>query len=196
MKSIQSLRKTVSNLIVIMAALVSSDAIACTYQEGQQAMLQVNNLLAVYSRQMIDQVNENPNNIDDSKRQAFAEKSNAVGLKLAAASNDGQIQFEDKVDASICQEYAALLDEYALNGQAPAKTNAKPAATSKDCSTNQLWQRYGAATTKLTDPKNVNKYSQEENAELMKLGTLIGQYSTTDLAKACELMGQYEAKLK
>ncbi|MGH1542636.1 MAG: hypothetical protein ACRBHB_19610 [Arenicella sp.] len=195
MKSNNVLKKIVSSLAII-AILAPFQSFACTYKEAQQTMLQVNNLLAVYSRQMMEQLNKDPNNIDDSTRQEFTEKANTVGLQLAEASKDGKIQYEDKIDPSICQSYTALLDEYALEGQAPAATNATPEATSPNCSTNQLWERYAAATTQQTDPKNAGKYTKDDNNEFMKLGTLIGQYSTTDLAKACQLMGQYEALLK
>jgi hypothetical protein len=58
-----------------------------------------------------------------------------------------------------------------------------------------LWERYGVAIQKQQALVSEGKITNDEVTPYMKLSTEIGQYSTTDLAKACSALTQFERKL-
>lgn len=175
--------------------LISHASKACTFKQAQEKMLEVTNLQQVYNREMLAYMQKGEEYPDEPKRLALAEAAAEVGILLSSQSAN-ITDFNTKVDSAICQQYDDLKQKYAAGVHQNAPVAAQPQATSADCTTNQLWKRYGDASQKQVALSQAGKLSKSETNDLMEMGTWIGQYSTTDLAKACDMMSQYEARLK
>lgn len=187
--------KKVSLLTFVVLLFSSHLSQACTYKQAQEKMLEVVNLQQVYNREMLAYMQKGEEYPDEPKRTAFAEEAAEVGILLDSQSKDIK-DFDTKVDPVVCEKYDGLKQKYASDKHDNAPVAAQPKATSADCSTNQLWERFGKASQKQVVQSQSGELSKTEVNELMEMGTWIGQYSTTNLAKACEFMTQYEAKLK
>lgn len=187
--------------ITLTLALISSAISAnatCTYKQAQDKMMQVNNMLQVYSREIIKH-RQNGQSVPaelDTKQLAITEKSAAIGILMSEAfDKNPQIQFSDAVNEEICNGYEALLKEYAPeNYQAKPIVREQQSQTS-DCSTNKLWEDYGQAIQKQQQLIESGKITKQEVDAYMLLATKIGEFATTDLPKACQALKQFKQKL-
>jgi hypothetical protein len=56
-----------------------------------------------------------------------------------------------------------------------------------------LWENYGELIQKQVELTQAGKFTAAEEADMMRMATEIGQYSTTDIGKACALYDELEA---
>ena len=73
--------------------------------------------------------------------------------------------------------------------------NAQQKPVNSSCTTTTLWERYGKAIQKQQKLNDEGKITKPEVTEYMEISTYVGQYATTDLAKACEYLEKFEDKL-
>lgn len=145
-------------------------------------------MMQTYNRQQIDYMEQ-----DGDLPAAFKQKFDAMdeqknklmaqfGQETDAKPNIG---FDDPVSQSLCDGYDKLFADYAPEGYAKKAVNLMPASAGADCNTSSLWERYGKLIQKQAELTKARKFSDAESAEMMRLGTKVGEYSTTDIAQAC-----------
>ncbi len=192
--------KTPSLLFALsLTSLVSTPAMAsCTYKEAQTKQIEFNNMMQVYNRQFIAEMEKSgePSPALEQKRLAMAEESAAVGILLSEEyDNNPNIQSSDPVNPEICTQSDALMAKYAPEGYQVAPVTVGAQTVSADCSSTTLWERYGIAIQQQAALVSDGKITNDEVPAYMKLSTEVGEYSTTDLAKACDSLSQFEQKL-
>lgn len=188
--------KKISLFTVILGLIATPfSSFACTYEQAQKKMIEVINLQQVYNREMIEHMNKGQEYPGEERRGAFAEEAAAVGVLLAEVSSHIEDDVTVEIDSRVCEQYDALQEKYASASHQNAPVTVAPQPSSADCTTEKLWGRYGVAMQEQVALSQAGKFSKNDDSEFMQMGTWIGQYSTTDLAQACDYMSQYEAKL-
>ncbi len=175
-----------------------SHADTCTYDDGQKLMVEFTNLMQVYNREFIELMQKTGDSTPEleNKRLAMAEESSKVGILMAQEyEKNHNLQSSDTIDPVICESYKKLLKKYASTKHESKPVSVQPKTLGGDCSTNTLWDRYGVAIQKQRELVTEGKITKEEVTSYMEIATYVGQYATTDLAKACEYMKQFEDKL-
>lgn len=187
--------------ITVILILISSNvgyAQTCTYGQGQNKMVKFNNMMQEYSREFISLMKATGDSKPEleKKRLAMAEESSKIGILLSEESEkNNNIQFSNPINPVICDSFDALMKKYAPKGYQSQVVTVKPTATSSTCNSTSLWKRYGAAIQKQKSLVSEGKITKDEVNDYMTLGTYVGQYSTTDLNKACEYLEIFEDKL-
>ncbi len=186
-------------LALSLASLISAPAMAsCTYKEAQDKLVEFNNMMQVYNRQFIAEMESGgePSAALNQKRTVMAEESSAVGILLSEEyDKNPNIQYPDTVNPDICTQYDGLMAKYAPEGYKVAPVTVEAQTASADCSSTILWERYGMAIQKQAALVSEGKITNDEVPVYMKLSTEVGEYSTTDLPKACDALRQFESKL-
>ncbi len=170
----------------------------CTYNDGQKLMIEFNNLMQVYSRESIALMQQTGDSTSEleNKRLAMVEESSKIGILMAQEyEKNNNIQSDTAIDPKICESYKKLLKKYASKDHESKPVSVQPQSVSSDCDTNSLWERYGVAIQKQRALVLDGKITRDEINSYMTISTYVGQYATTDLAKACEYMKQFEDKL-
>lgn len=187
------------SLLSLSIALFSiSGHAACTYEMGQTKMMEVTNMMQVYNRQNIDyqEAGGAPEEFT-LMFDGFDERKNELGIEFANVYEENpNIQFEDPIDQSICDDYDQLFETYAPEGytSAPIKRQQTSSSTA-GCDTTSLWTRYGDLIQKQVALFQAGKFTDAEDADMRRLSTEIGTESTTDIDKACSLLDEFEAKI-
>jgi len=181
--------KVIHPLLLAGALLVSFNVQAeCTLQIAQTKMVETTNMMQVYNRQRITYM-ENGGNIPadfESNFGAFNDRSNALVAQFGKETDaNPDIGFEDPVSQSLCDGYDQLFADYAPAGYENKKVNLMPTSAGADCTSSGLWEKYGKLIQKQAALSKEGKFSDAESADMMRLSTLVGQNSTTDLAQAC-----------
>jgi len=189
-----------SFLLGITLVLLSSPSatFACTYGEAQTKFIEFNNMLQVYNREMAGYIQRNeeiPVKLVD-KLTAMAEESAEIGMQMEAVyENNNNIQSADTVDAEICSGFDALMAKHAPASYSKTPVLEQQVRKNPSCDSEKLWDRYGKAIQKQSELTTSGAITKQENGKYMELMTLLGQYSTTDISKACDAMDQIEKKL-
>lgn len=193
--------KTIAiTFILALHLAISTPAISapCTYKEAQTKLVEFNNMMQVYNRQFIAEMESKRDTSPalEQKRLAMAEESAVVGSWLSEEyDKNPNIKYADEVNPEICTQYDALMAKYAPEGYQVATATIEAQTASVDCSSTILWKRYGEAIQKQSALVSAGKISNDEVPAYMKLSTEIGEYATTDLAKACSSLSNFEKKL-
>lgn len=185
-------------LFLSFTIITSAIAASCTYKEAQTKMVKFNNMMQVYNRQFIAEMEKtgDSNPALEQKRTAMAEESAVVGLLLSEEyEKNPNIKYPDSVNPEICKQYDSLMNKYALESYQAAPVKVEPQAVSNSCTSTKLWERYGVAIQKQQALASEGKITKDEVNSYMKLSTEIGEFSTTDLTKACDALAQFEQKL-
>lgn len=180
--------------------LISSLSYAqtCTYKQAQNKSLEFNNMMQVFNRQFIAQMQKTGDSTPalEKKRLAMAEESAAVGIMMSEEfDKNNNIQYADAVNPEICSKYDVLMKKFAPKDYKVVAADAKQKPINASCTTTTLWERYGKATQKQQKLNEQGKITKPEVTQYMEISTYVGQYATTDLAKACEYLKKYEDKL-
>ena len=181
--------KTVRSIFLASAMLVSVNANAeCTLKTAQTKMVETTNMMQVYNREKITYM-ENDGELPESferKFNAFNDRSNELVAQFGKETDaNPDIGFDDPVSQSLCDGYDKLFADYAPQGYAKKEVNLQPTSAGADCTTNGLWEKYGKLIQKQAALTKEGRFTDAESAEMMRLGTRVGQDSTTDLASAC-----------
>lgn len=186
-------------LVSLSIALFSiSGHAACTYEAAQTKMMEVMNMMQVYNRQKIDYEEAGEAPLEFSRMfDGFDERKNEIGIEFANVSEKNpNIQFEDSIDQSICDDYDQLFETYAPDGYTSAPIKMQQTSSSRaGCDTNSLWTRYGDLIQKQVQLSQAGKFSDAEDADMRRLSTHIGTESTTDIDNACTLLDEFEMKV-
>lgn len=185
-------------LAFILLFLSATSNATCTYKQAQDKMMQVNNMLQVYSQKII-KLRQNGEQIPaelDAKQLAITEQSAATGILMSEAfEKNPQIRFSDAVDEEICNRYDSLLKKYTPENHQVKPIVREQQTQTGDCTTNKLWENYGKSIQKQRELVEAGRITKQEADAYMLLSSQIGQLATTDLAKACEALKQFDAKL-
>lgn len=181
--------KIIRPMILVSTLLASMNANAeCTLEMAQTKMVETTNMMQIYNRQRITYLEKNgeiPQSFE-SQFSAFTNRSNelvtAFGKETDANPN---INFKSPVSQSLCDGYDQLFADYAPKGYQKKAVNLQATAAGADCTTNGLWEKYGKLIQKQAELSKQGKFSDAESAEMMRLGTKVGETSTTNLAQAC-----------
>jgi len=190
-----SINKTLL-LAVLFLTSINVHAQSCTYKQAQTKMVEFNNMMQVKNREKIAMIEKTGDSTPEleTKILAMVEESATIGILLSEEFDKNEnIQYADKVNPEICSQYDAIMKKHAPSGYTIVKVAVEPKVASESCSTNKLWERFGAAIQK--QQKIVSKITKAELPAYMKLQTEIGQYATTDLALACIKLTEFENKL-
>jgi hypothetical protein len=185
-------------VIVLLFVTTISYAQTCTYKQAQNKLLEFNNMMQVFNREFIAQMQKTGDSTPalDKKRLAMAEESAAVGIMMSEEfDKNNNIQYSDAVNPEICTKYDALIKKFALKNYKIVAANAQQKQVNTSCTTTTLWERYGKAIQKQQKLNDEGKITKQEVTEYMEISTYVGQYATTDLAKACEYLKKFEDKL-
>ena len=153
-------------------------------------------MMQVYNRKNIDYMEkeQTPPASFSSKFDAFVEQSNALGVRFAEhMEQNTDLKPGDKIDQSICDEYTALFENYAPDGYTKEKVTLVQTTDDPNCNSTALWENYGELIQKQVELTQAGKFTSAEEADMMRMATEIGQYSTTDIGKACALYDELEA---
>lgn len=177
------------SLLIASALLASVNVHAqCTLKTAQTKMVEALNMMQVYNRQKINHMEESSTlpAAFETKLNAFDERSTALSRQFGEVTEaNPNIQFEDSVDQSLCDGYDKLFADYAPEAYAKKEVNLQPTSSDPNCSSNGLWERYGKLIQKQAELTKARKFSKAEEAEMMRLGTKVGEASTTNLPQAC-----------
>ena len=185
-------------LSLFSAISAPASAASCTYKAAQDKLVEFNNMMQVYNRQFIAAMENGgePSPALEQKRIAMAEESAATGILLSEEyDKNPNIQYPDPVNPEICMQYDGLMAKYAPEGYKVAPVTTAAQTVSADCSSTTLWERYGVAIQKQAALVSEGKITKDEVPAYMTLSTEVGELSTTDLAKACASLAQFENKL-
>ncbi len=187
-----------SKIIFLLTLFIStySQAQNCTYKQAQTKMVEFNNMMQVKNREKIAMIEKTGDSTPEleAKLIAMVEESVPIGILLSDEfDNNENIQYTDSVNPEICKQYDALMNKHAPSDYTIAKVEVEPSKASENCTTNKLWERFGKAIQK--QQAIVDRITKAELPAYMKLQTEIGQYATTDLAKACIKLAEFEKKL-
>ncbi len=194
------MRNSTLVLALSLTSAISTPSVSasCTYKEAQTKLVEFNNMMQVYNRQFIAEMESSGDTSPalERKRTAMAEESAAVGILLSEEyDKNPDIQYAGNVNPEICTQYDALMAKYAPESYQIAPVEIEAQTVSDNCSSTILWERYGVAIQKQQALVSEGKITNDEVSSYMKLSTEIGQYSTTDLTKACGALTQFEKKL-
>ncbi len=187
--------------IALISLLISSTpclAQQCTYEQGQKKMIEFNNMMQQYNREFIALMEKtgDSNAELEAKRLAMAEESSKLGILLGKEfEKNNQLQNNDPISPAICEGYDKLMEKYSPKNYQTQPVTAAPAAVDNKCNSKTLWNRYGKAIQKEEELVSKGKITNEEVNSYMTISTYIGQYATTDMAKACEYLKKFEDKL-
>ena len=186
--------KSIYYIICLLITLSSHAAFAeCLYGDAQKKMLRFNDLtqqknLEVVKYQAAGQ--EAPADLYATVAK-MGEESAAVGIQLGEAASDPNLTMTTPVDDSICQAYDALMQKYDPEG----KHTVQPEIQDSACDSSDLWTRFGSAQQQVLKYFQQGVLSKEDVDQYRVLDVEIGMKSTTDMAAACALLEQYEARL-
>ncbi len=188
------------NLSTIALLIITNSAWSqtCTYKQAQNKLLEFNNMMQVFNREFIAQMQKTGDSTPalEKKRLAMAEESAAVGIMLSEEfDKNNNIQYGDAVNPEICTQYDALMKKFAPKGYKAVAADAQQKPASASCTTTTLWERYGKAIQKQQKLNEQGKITKPEVTQYMEISTYVGQYATTDLAKACDYLKKFEDKL-
>ena len=185
-------------VIALFFATTISYAQACTYKQAQNKLLEFNNMMQVFNREFIAQMQKTGDSTPalEKKRLAMAEESAAVGIMMSDEfDKNNNIQYTDAVNPEICTKYDTLMKKFAPKDYKVVAADAQQKPVNASCTTTTLWERYGKAIQKQQKLNDEGKITKPEVTEYMEISTYVGQYATTDLAKACEYLEKFENKL-
>ena len=180
--------KKISSVILASTLLTSLNSYAeCTLQIAQTKMVETTNMMQVYSRQRIDYIEKGDIPGDfEAQFTAFSDRSNALVADFAKETEaNPDAGFESPISQSICDGYDELFSDYAPDGYEKKEVNLLPMSAGADCTSEGLWEKYGVLIQQQTELAKLSKFSDAELAEMQRIGTKIGEASTTDLAQAC-----------
>jgi hypothetical protein len=189
--------KTSITIALLFTTFISFAQI-CTYKQAQNKSIEFNNMMQVFNREFIALMKETGDSTPEleKKRLAMAEESATVGIMMSEEyDNNNNIQYADAVNPEICTQYDALMKKFAPIDYKTVPADAQQKDVDADCSTATLWQRYGKAIQKQQKLNNDGKITKSEVAQYMEISTYVGEFATTDLAKACEYLQKFEKKL-
>lgn len=167
---------------------------SCSYEQAQNKMMQFSNIMQAVNLEVVKR---------QAKGDVFAgglhekvakmgEESSPLNEKMGAIPNPESIKLSTQVDPTICMGYDRLIQRHGK-----ASTQAKVVQLQKNptCDQTSLWTRYGKVTQAVTKAFQEQKITRAEVDNFRVLDVQIGQYSTTDLNKACEVLKDYESRI-
>lgn len=174
----------------------SASRAACTIETAQIKMVEATNMMQVYNQRNIDflEKKQSPPAQFNEKFEAFVGEFNALGVRFADdMETNTQLRLDDKVDQAICDRYDTLFETYAPADYQKDDVVLEQTTSDPDCNTNELWDRYGSLIQEQAKLTLDGKLDDAEQVELMRLSTELGSYATTDIARACNLVDDFEA---
>ncbi|WP_293269145.1 hypothetical protein [Neptunomonas sp.] len=186
---------------IIAVAVLTSGQYAhasCTYKQADEKATQVTNLVGSYGKDQVLSLKEHGKTIPEQEAvlDEISEKSFALGIEMGALyENNPNMKYEAQIDPTICQRYDALLTDYAREDTPLKAINYEPEAISSTCNSTVIWERLAAYNTASVELLQAGKITKDESYEYQSMMVEFGQHATTDLAKACQVMDQLEAKL-
>lgn len=167
-------------------------ATECSYKQAQDSMLRFNNVMQELNLEIVKlQAAGKP--IPESLRgklTQMVDESTPLNVMMGEISSPESIQSSTAVDPAICQGYEGLIEAYGGNsaGVVQVHKNAK-------CDQGSLWTRYGEAMQAVTRAFQEQRITREDVDQFRVMDVQIGQYSTTNLGKACEILEEYESQV-
>jgi len=189
---------TILRPLFITAALLASTNVQaeCTLKTAQTKMVETTNMMQTYSRQRITYMEDSgtiPTEFE-AKFTKFDERKNQLMVQFGEVTDaNPDLGFDDPVDQSLCDGFDKLFADNAPDGYVAKEVNLQPTSSNPNCTTTSLWEKYGVLIQKQAELVKAGKFSDAELSDMQRIGTLVGQTSTTDLAQACTHLSEFES---
>ena len=184
-------------LLIAGTLLASINAQAeCTLKTAQTKMIETTNMMQVYNRQRVTFMEESGTipTVFEAKFTKFDDRKNELMVQFGEATDaNPDIGFDDPVDQSLCDGFDELFAENAPDGYVAKEVNLQPTSSDPNCTTTSLWEKYGVLIQKQAELSKAGAFSDAELSDMMRIGTQVGETSTTDLAQACVHLAEFES---
>ena len=189
---------TISRLLLIASTLLISINVhaECTLKTAQTKMIETTNMMQIYNRQRVTYMEESGAipTVFEARFTKFDQRKNELLAQFGKETDaNPNIGFDDPVDQSICDGFDKLFAENAPDGYVTKEVSLQPTSSAPDCTTQSLWNSYGELIQKQAQLTKAGKFSEAELADMRRIGTQLGEASTTDIAKACVHLSEFES---
>lgn len=165
----------------------------CSYQRAQDGMLKFNNIMQKLNLEKVKLQAAGkpiPSELHE-KLTRMVDESTPLNKMMGDIPNLDATQANTMVGTAICQGYEGLIEFYGgTETSVQVKVHKNP-----ECDQTSLWVRYMDAMQTVTSAFQNQQITREEVDQFRVMDVQIGQYSTTDLGKACEVLAVYESKV-
>ena len=166
----------------------------CTLKSAQTKMVETTNMMQVYNRQRVTYMEESGAvpTVFEARFTKFDDRKNELMVQFGEVTEENpDIGFDDPVDQSLCDGFDELFAQNAPDGYVVKEVNLQPTSADPNCTTTSLWNEYGVLIQKQAELAKEGKFSDAELSDMMRIGTQIGEASTTDLAQACVHLAEF-----
>lgn len=163
----------------------------CSYQRAQDGMLRFNNIMQKLNLEIV-KLQASGESIPSDLREkltVMVDQSTPFNEMMGEIPSLDTTQANTAVDPAICQGYESLIAAYGGTSDV-VKVHKNP-----ECDQTSLWTRYMDAMQTVTSAFQNQQITREEVDQFRVMDVQIGQYSTTDLGKACEILTVYESQV-